>query len=404
MNIFEKARQDFPILAQLHNNLPLVYLDNACQTLRPQVVIDAVAEYYNNFPVCAGRSNYRLAKVVSQKVDDSRKTVASFIGARADEIIFTRNTTEGINLLAHSLTFNPGDLIVSTDKEHNSNLVPWLKLVKEKSLLHKVIPSQDGQFPLEVFEEYLKNNKVALVTMGAVANLDGTSLPLEEVVVLAHKYGARVLIDGAQLLMHKKIDVSKLNIDYLAFSGHKLLGPSGVGVLFVKKELQERLKPFMVGGDTVEWTTYDNYEFLEANKKFEAGLQDYAGIIGLEAAIKYLQQFSVNDINQHIAELNKIITDNLLQYSKVKIIGPSDYAKRGSIVNFYVEGVDVHQLSIMLDEVANIMVRSGQHCVHSWFNANGIKNSLRVSLSFYNNKNDVDIFNDSFNKIMKIYS
>lgn len=404
MNIADKIRQDFPLLNQQNNNLPLVYLDNACQSLRPQSVIDALNDYYLNFPVCAGRSNYRLAKKVTEKIEESRKMIADFIGATSAEIIFTRNATEGINLLANSLNLQEGDIVLTTDKEHNSNLVPWQVLVKSKKIKHEVLLSENNEFSLIKFEDFLKNNSVRLVAMVATSNLDGTSLPLKEIIDLSHKYQAEVLFDGAQLLMHQKVDVAKLNLDYLVFSGHKLLGPSGVGALYVKAELMEKLNSFMVGGDTVEWTTYEDHKFLTGNQRFEAGLQDFAGIIGFGTAIKYLQQFSITEINEQISNLNKLVTENLLTYEKVKIIGPDDYLKRGAIINFYVEGVDVHQLSIMLDETANVMVRSGQHCVHSWFNANKIKNSLRVSLSLYNNEEDVRIFNETFNKIMKLYS
>ena len=404
MNIAEKTRPDFPILQQKNNNLPLVYLDNACQSLRPQAVIDAINDYYLNYPVCAGRSNYRLAKKVTDKIASSRKLIANFVGANSDEIIFTRNTTEGINLIANSLLLNEGDLVLTTDKEHNSNLVPWQVLVKNKKINHVVLLSENDEFSLTKFEDFLKNNKVKLVSFVATSNLDGTSLPLNEVVGLAHKYGAQVLFDAAQLLLHEKINVKKLDVDYLAFSGHKLLGPSGVGALYVKANLMKELGPFMTGGDTVEWTTYAEHEFLPANERFEAGLQDFAGIIGFGEAINYLNKLSYQEINEHIGKLNKLVTDNLLTHAKVKIIGPVASEKRGSIINFYINNVDVHQLSIMLDESANVMVRSGQHCVHSWFAANNIKNSLRVSLSFYNNEDDVKIFNESFNKIMKLYS
>jgi cysteine desulfurase/selenocysteine lyase len=403
MNIAEKTRKDFLILQEKYNNLPLVYFDNACQSLRPQAVINAINDYYVNCPVCAGRSNYRMANMVTDKIAESRQILADFIGADSSEIIFTRNTTEGINLLARTIDFKAGDIVLTTDKEHNSNLVPWQMLVESKKIKHEILPSINYEFSINKFEEYLKNNKVRLVAFVAVSNLDGTRIPIEQIIQIAHKYDAEVLLDGAQLLLHERINVKELKTDYLAFSGHKMLGPSGIGGLFVKKNILDKLVPFMVGGDTVQWTTYTDHEFLPGNEKFEAGLQDSAGIIGFGEAARYLSQLNYNEIKEHVDNLNKLITDTLLTYKNVKIIGPEDYKKRGSIINFYIEGVDVHQLSIMLDRSANIMVRSGQHCVHSWFAANNIKNSLRISLAFYNNENDVKIFINNFAKIIKFY-
>ena len=284
MNI-EKIRQNFPLLQTKLKGKPIIYFDNACQTLRPWPVINSINDYYQKYPACAGRSVHKLGEIVTEKCEEARKIVAKSIGAKKkEEIIFTRNTTEGINLIAQSLRLKQGDVVLTTDKEHNSNLIPWQILSKKEGVIHKIVPSrEDNTFDLEKFKEMIENlqNKVKLVAMVFTSNLDGVSIPVKEITKIAHQYGAKVLLDAAQAMPHQKIDVSNLDVDFLAFSGHKMLGPSGTGVLYGKYYLLEELEPFLVGGETVEYSTYQEHKFLPPPEKFEAGLQDYAGIIGL---------------------------------------------------------------------------------------------------------------------------
>ncbi|MDO8668256.1 MAG: aminotransferase class V-fold PLP-dependent enzyme [bacterium] len=399
----EKIRQDFPLLQKPINGRKTVYFDNACMSLKPLSVIKAINEYYSDYPACAGRSSHRLGAIVTQKVAEARKKLAEFIGAKkTEEIIFTRNTTEGINLVAHSLKLKSGDIILGTDKEHNSNLIPWQILTKKIGVIYKALPSKsDNTFDLEKFESMM-SGKIKLVAMGQTSNLDGTSLPAKEIIKIAHQHGALVLLDAAQTAPHKKINVVDLAVDFLAFSGHKMLGPTGTGVLYGKKSLLENLEPFLTGGETVEYSTYDDHKLLPIPEKFEAGLQDYAGIIGLGVATDYLRSIGYEKIAEHEYKLNKYITEEILKIPKLKIIGPADPRLRSGIVSFYIEGIDSHQIAILLDETANIMIRSGQHCVHSWFNAKGIKTSARASLYFYNTLEEAEIFVKSLNKVMKI--
>ena len=398
-----QVRSDFGSLNKKINGKPVIYFDNACQTLRPRQVIEAIKQYYEKYPACAGRSAHKLATRVTKEIERVREGVAKFIGAKKpSEVVFTRNTTEGINLVAKSLDLKEGDEVVISDKEHNSNLVPWQMLQKQKGIKIKITPSKaDNTFDLEAFEKLL-TDKTKLVSIVATSNLDGVSNPIKEIVKLSHKKGALVLIDGAQWVPHQLINVSKLDVDFLAFSGHKMLGPSGIGVLYGKYQLLEGLQPFMVGGDTVERTSYKEVVFLPPPEKFEAGLQNYAGIIGLGAAVEYLEQIGLEAIKQHEIRLNKIVTEEISRYNRVKILGPVNPDKRGGIVSFMVEGVSVHQLALMLDEMANIMIRSGQHCVHSWFNHHGIKGSDRISFYLYNTIDEVGIFIDTFKKIMRV--
>lgn len=401
----EKIRKDFPLLQKTINGKPIVYFDNACSSLRPLSVIEAMDEYYRNYPACGGRSMHKLGEIVTSKIDETRKILAKFIGAkRKEEVIFTRNTTEGINLVAHSLGLKRGDVVLTTDKEHNSNLIPWQIISEKEGIIHKIVPSKkDNTFDLEAFEEMM-SEKIKLVSMVCTSNLDGVSVPAREIIKIAHRFGAKVMLDAAQTAPHQEIDVSKLDVDFLAFSGHKMLGPSGTGVLYGKYHLLEALEPFLVGGDTVEFSTYENHKLLPPPEKFEAGLQDYAGIIGLGQAVKYLEQIGFENIVKHELELNKFITDQIIKIPKLKIIGPLDPALRGGIISFYIDGVDPHQITLILDETANILLRSGQHCVHSWFNSRQIKGSARVSLYFYNTMDEAEIFVEALTKLVKLYS
>lgn len=397
----EKLQNDFPILTKEIKGKKIVYLDSACMSLKPRQVIEAMNEYYYEYSACAGRSYHKLGEIVTKKVKEARKIIANFINADEKEIIFTKNTTESINLLTNSFDFRIGDIVLTTDKEHNSNLVPWQVLAKKKGVKHLVLKSKtDGSFDMDKYKENIKG--VRLVVMALTSNLDGTTIPAKEIVRIAHENGALVFLDAAQSVAHKKIDVKELDVDFIAFSGHKILGPTGTGVLYGKYNLLEKLEPFMVGGNTVEYSTYSDYKILETPEKFEAGLQDYAGIIGLGEAVKYLEAIGYNKIREQELKLNNYITDGLSKWPKIKIIGPADPVLRSSIISFYIDGVDMHRFALMLDEMANVMIRSGQHCVHSWFNDKKIINSARVSLYFYNTLEEAKIFVDNMDRIMKI--
>ncbi len=402
MNL-EKVRSDFPFLNKKLKGKYPIYFDNACQTLRPRSVIDAIVKYYESYPACAGRSSHKAAVMVTEEIEKARKNIAKFINAYVpSEIIFTRNTTESINLLVHSLDLKKGDVVLATDKEHNSNLIPWQILVKKKGIIHKVIPSkEDNTFDLDAFKKELKSN-VKLVSVGLTSNIDGTTLPIKEIVKEAKKKNALVLLDAAQTAPHQKIDVKKLKCDFLCFSGHKMLGPSGTGVLWGKQKLLEKLNPFMLGGETVIDSTYKTHKLLGTPEKFEAGLQDFAGIIGFSEATLYLEKIGFKNITKQESLLNKLATDGLSKIKDLEFVGPLDYRQRAGIVNFFIKGIDHHRIALMLDESKNIMVRSGQHCVHSWYNDRKIPGSVRASFYFYNTKSEVETFVKELEKIIKI--
>ncbi|PLX22152.1 selenocysteine lyase [Candidatus Parcubacteria bacterium] len=396
MNI-KKLRKDFYFLQKKN----YIYFDNACNSLRPDCVVEKINEYYKEYPVCAGRSNYALAEKLTTDLLGVRKNIAKFISAKEDEIIFTKNTTESINLLANSLDLKEGDIVLTTDKEHNSNLIPWIKL-KSKGVIHKTINSNpDNTFNIERLSKVLCP-EVKLLALGMSSNLDGVSIPAKEIIDLAHKNGSLVLLDAAQSAISEKIDVKYLDVDFLAFSGHKILGPSGTGVLFGKKDLLEKLGSFLVGGSTVHSSSYDDFELADIPERFEAGLQNFSGILGLGEAIKYLEKIGLKNIQKQKLVLNEYLSNELLKIDKLHIIGPEEASRRSGIVSFYIDDIDSHQLSIMLDRSAGIMTRSGQHCVHSWFKSREVASSLRVSMSFYNTLDEVKKFVDELNNIIKI--
>jgi cysteine desulfurase / selenocysteine lyase len=403
MNI-NKIREDFPILQKGINDKPIIYFDNACMTLRPKQVVEKMNQYYYEYPACAERSHHKLGKKATEEYHNARVLVRKFINAKSDkEIIFTRNTTESINLVAKSFNFKKDDVIINTDKEHNSNLLPWQVASRTHSLKRERISTKDG-FDHEHFEQILKrahgNHNRIFVSMVHTSNMDGTSIPVKEIINTAHKYNAVVMLDGAQSVPHRPIDVKKLDVDFLAFSGHKMLGPSGTGVLYGKEELLRKLTLYNVGGSTVEDSHYDGAEFADLPERFEAGLQDYAGVIGLGETVNYLKKY-IDDINEHELKLNKIVTEGLK--SHVNILGPEDPKLRSGIFSFNAKNkMDFHEVALMLDSYANIMIRSGRHCVHSWFNANNIDGSARASFYIYNTEDEAKLFVEKLKEVLKM--
>jgi len=390
MNI-NKIRNDFPILC---NKNPPIYFDNACMSLKPLQVIEKMNEYYREYPACGQRSMHKLGKRVTDEIENARNIAKKFFNAkRKEEIVFTKNTTESINLVANSIGLKKGDIVITTDKEHNSNLIPWQRL-KEKGIEHIIVKFDD----IEDLKEKI-NKKVKIVSMVHTSNLDGTSIQAKEIIRICHDFDVPVLLDAAQSAPHKEIDVKKLDVDFLACSGHKMLGPNGTGILYAKYDLLEKMNPFIVGGETVFDSTYENAKFEKPPLKFEAGLQNYSGIIGLGEALKYLIRVGRKNIESHEIRLNKKMTEELNGF--VDIIGPIDANLRSGIFSFNIEGIDAHEIAVMLDQ-SNIAIRSGMHCVHSWFNANKINGSARASLYLYNTEDEVMFFVEKIKKIAKL--
>jgi cysteine desulfurase/selenocysteine lyase len=351
-----------------------------------------------------------MAKKVDEKVNESREKFQKFLGASSsEEIIFTRNATEGLNLVANSLDFKIGDVVLTTDKEHNSNLLPWQVQVHKRGIKHIVVYSNpDNTFNLSEFEEIIsKNRNVRLVSMAHTSNLDGYTIPAKEIIKIAHEHDALVMLDGAQSAPHKPVDVRALDVDFFVLSVPKMLGPTGMGVLYGKYRLLEELSPFIVGGETVSETTYEDAKFLPPPEKFEAGLQNYAGIIGSGAAVDYLKNIGLSNIEEHEKRLNTIITDGIKNLPGLKIIGPQEPHLRGGIISFTVEmlkGGDAHDIALVLDETENIEVRSGAFCVHSWFNYRKCEAAVRASLYLYNTEEEARKFIDVLGKTISLFN
>lgn len=390
-------RKDFPLLDR--PDAP-VYLDNACMTLRPRSVIEAVTRYYTETPFCAGRAVYEGSLVVEEQMEDARRDLSGFLGGRPESTIFTKNATEAINLVAHSYPWKRGDVVLTTDREHNSNLVPWQQLAA-RGVRHEVVPSHaDGTLDLDAFHERLARGGVALVAAVHVSNLDGYEAPARELAALAREHGARILLDGAQAAAHKPVDLARLGADYYAISMHKMLGPTGVGALLGTPESVAALAPFLTGGDTVARTTYEGAELLEAPAKFEAGLQNYAGLCAVTPAIRYLERVGMDEVHRHERALADRVARGLDGVRGLKLIG-APLATRAGIVPLALDTLDPHALAILLEDKHRIMVRSGDHCLHSWFNAHGVPGAVRASFYLYNTKEEADHYVEAVAGLME---
>ncbi len=394
-------REYFP---PLHEENSPVYLDNACMTLRPQSVISAIQQYYATNPSCAGRSVHRWGMSISQTVTRTRRKLADYIGAgNAREVIFTPNATHSINQVAAGLNWESGDVVITSDREHNSNLVPWLQLKTMGVKLHTVKSQANNEFDIEAFETACANagKSLRVVSLVHVGNLDGVEIPIAEAVKIAHDYGAIVHVDGAQSAPHMPIDVKDLNCDLFSFSLHKMLGPTGVGALWGREEILSQLEPLCAGGGTVESATAEHYSLRPIPDRLEGGLGHYAGICGTEAALDLLSQYNMRDLAEQEVRVNRIMSEGIRHHPGVEIIGPDDASKRGGICSILLENLDVQNVGILMDEVGGVFVRSGLHCVNQWFDARGIEQgSLRASAYAYNTEEDARIFVDTFGEIM----
>jgi len=392
----KRIRADFPVLQS-----DVIYFDNACMTLRPKQVIDAMDWYYNKNCACAERSLHRLGAELTDKVENARENIKKFFGAdNSYELIFTKNTTEAINLVAHGFCFKEKDEVIISDREHNSNLVPWLAL-REKGLICNHVPSmQSFEFDLDKFSSLL-SRRTRLVSVVHVSNIDGYKMPAKEIIKIAHENKTPVLLDAAQSAGHIKMNVKKLDVDFAAVSAHKMCGPI-IGCLIAKKEMIAKIKPLVYGGGTVESTTLSSYKLTKSPEAFEAGLQNYAAILGFEEACNYLKKIGMEKIEKYEDELNKVITKGLFKIEGLYFIGVKDARKRIAIASFGLQNIDASDVAIMLDELHAIAVRAGKHCAHSWFNAHKMPSSVRASLYFYNTKEEVGIFVEELEKIAKL--
>lgn len=401
----EKIREDFPIFKRKVHGKPLIYFDNAATTQKPIQVINAIKEYYESYNANIHRAIHTLSEEATQKYEEAREKVRKFINARSDkEIIFVRNATEAINLVMYAWGLNnlkESDEIISTVMEHHSNIVPWQFLRDKVGLKLKFIDvNSQGFLKLDELENILSKN-TKLITVTHASNVLGTINPIKEIGKIAHDNGSLILVDGAQSVPHMPIDVKKLDCDFLVFSGHKMLGPMGIGVLYCKEEILENIQPFLYGGDMIKYVTLEKSVWNDLPLKFEAGTSNVEGAIGLGAAIDYLNKIGMEDIRKHEIELTKYAIDKLSNLPNLDIYGPKKAEERGGVIAFNVKNVHSHDVAQILDE-DGIAIRSGHHCAMPLHQKLGIESSARISFYLYNMKEEIDNFIEALGKISKV--
>jgi len=403
-----KVREDFPILRRRINNHPLVYFDNAATTQKPRQVIEAMREFYEKHNANVHRAIHTLSQEATELYEEAHEEVAKFIGVQSvEEVVFVRGTTEAINLVAYSWglrNLRRGDEVLLTLMEHHSNIVPWEILSKIKGFRVKYVDvNEDGTLNQESLKECF-SPKVKLVCITHVSNVTGVINDVKAVVELAHENGALVLVDGAQSVPHMPVDVKDLDCDFMAFSGHKMLGPTGIGVLYGKREILEKMEPFHGGGEMIRDVSFDpktrrcKISWNDLPWKFEAGTPNICGAVGLAAAIRYLKALGMENVKNHERELTDYALKRLEECSKVTVHGPKSAKVKCGIITFNVKGLDSHDVALLLDSYG-IMIRSGLHCAQPLHQKFGIPSSARASFYIYNTREEIDYFVEILKKI-----
>jgi cysteine desulfurase / selenocysteine lyase len=400
----DRIRADFPILRQRVHGKPLVYLDNAATSQKPQVVLDAIQHFYTTDCSNINRGVHLLSERATAAHERAREKVKEFINApEAREIIFVRGTTEAINLVAYAFgrqRLGSGDEVLITAMEHHSNIVPWQILCESGARL-RVAPINDaGELVLDEFEKLL-NSRVKLVGIAHVSNALGTVNPVREIIGMSHRRGIPVLVDGAQAIPHMRVDVQELDCDFYAFSGHKVFGPTGIGVLYGKAALLEAMPPFHGGGDMIRSVTFEKTEYNTIPHKFEGGTPNIAGAIGLGAAIDYVRQIGLNRITAHELDLLAYGTDVLSEIPGLKLIGTADH--KAAVISFVLDGVHPHDVGTVLDQ-EGIAVRTGHHCAQPLMDRFGIPATTRASFSVYNTRQEIDALAAGIRKVKEMFA
>ena len=386
----DAIRAQFPALQQTINQQTLVYLDSAATTQKPECVIDTIARYYRSQNANVHRGSHSLTAHATSQFESARSTVAKFIGAKSEkEIIWTRGATEALNLIAQTFarnTLEPDDEILVSEMEHHANIVPW-QIVAEQTgaKVVKVPMAPDCQWDMKAFDSLL-SKKTKIVALAHITNVTGTRLPIEEVIDKAKQIGARVIIDGAQGIVHESIDVNKLGADFYVFSGHKIYAPAGIGVLYGKLELLEAMPPWHGGGKMVEHVSFSGTTYSALPGKFEAGTPNVAGAIALAKAIDWYSALSIQEVEKHVQNITQQAYQRLIKIEGVKVLG---YQPKASVISFVVEGVHHQDVATLLDQ-QGVAIRAGHHCAHPLMDALGVKGTLRASFAVYNNLEDVD--------------
>lgn len=396
-------RKDFPILSQKVHGKPLVYFDNGATAQKPQVVIDVLNHYYSAENANIHRGVHQLSQALTVKYEEARQTIQKHLNANLpQEIIFTAGTTAATNLVASSFGkkfITTGDEIIISEMEHHSNILPWQQLCEEKNARLTVIPvNDDGSLNMDAYRQLL-NEKVKLVAIAHISNTLGTINPIKEIVEMAHALNIPVLVDGAQAVPHCKVDVQELDCDFYCFSGHKLFGPTGVGILYGKEKWLNALPPYQVGGGTIKTVRFDKTEYADLPLKFEAGTPHIEGGIGLAAAIDYINAIGLDAIHAYEHELLEIATKGLQQIPQVRIIGTAK--EKASVISFVVEGIHPFDIGTLLDQMG-IAVRTGHHCTQPLMQRFGIPGTIRASFAFYNTREEIEQFIKALNKAISM--
>lgn len=400
----EKLRRDFPILSQLQNGKPLVYLDTAATAQKPNSVIDKICEIYRTSYANVHRGDYVLAEKVTAEYEQARASVQKFIGAnKAEEIVFTRNATEAINLVAASWGENnlkEGDEILLSEAEHHANLVPWQIVAQKTGAKLKIFKIEDdGSYNKQTYEKAL-SEKVKLVAVTAMSNVLGTIFPIKEMIAKAHQFGARVLVDACQFAVHHKINVSDLNCDFLAFSGHKLYGPAGIGVLYGKEEILNDMPPYQAGGDMVDRVSYEKTTYALPPARFEAGTPAIVEAIGLKEAMNYVLKTGFENIVAHEADLLSYFNEQAADLTGFKIIGTAK--NKGGVIAFDFKGIHPQDLSFVLAH-EGVAVRIGHHCAEPLVRRMGYTSLARASFGMYTSISDIDAFFNALKKAQNFF-
>jgi cysteine desulfurase / selenocysteine lyase len=401
----DRIREDFPILRERVHGKPLVYLDNAATSQKPQAVIDSLVDYYSHYNANVHRAVHLLSARATEACDRTREKVRAFLNAAStNEIVFVRGTTEALNLVAQThgrKNLQPGDEVLISGLEHHSNIVPWQMLCNEKQAHLRVVPIDDrGVVPLDRFEKAL-NERTRLVALAHVSNALGTVNPLAKMIALAHRLNVPVIVDGAQAAPHMAVDVRALDADFYAFSGHKLFGPTGIGVLYGKENLFEAMPPYQGGGDMIRSVTFEKTEYNVLPYKFEAGTPDVAGIVGLGAAIDYVSGIGLDAISAYEHELLEYATKAVSRLPGVRIVGTAP--DKASVISFVIDGAHPHDVGTILDR-EGIAVRTGHHCAQPVMDRFPIAATTRASLAFYNTTAEIDALVAGIRKVQEFFA
>ncbi|AWN66385.1 cysteine desulfurase [Lactococcus lactis subsp. lactis] len=403
--MLEGIKKDFPVLNQIVNDEPLVYLDNAATTQKPLKVLAAIKDYYENDNANVHRGVHTLAERATEKYEAAREKVRQFINAKSTkEVLFTRGTTTSINWVAQfaGQILKTGDEIVISIMEHHSNIVPWQEVAKKTGVILKFVYLKDGQLDMDDLRKKI-TNQTKFVSIAHVSNVLGTINPVEEITKIAHEHGAYMVVDGAQSTPHMAIDLQKMDVDFFAFSGHKMMGPTGIGVLYGKEELLNQFEPVEFGGEMIDFVYESHSTWTELPWKFEAGTPNIAGAIALGAAIDYIQELGIDQIHQHEIELIDYLMPKLQEIEGLKIYGPKDNVKRGGLIAFNIEGLHPHDVATALD-MEGVAVRAGHHCAQPLLNYLETPATARASFYLYNTKADCDKLVEALKKTKEFFN